>query len=327
MSEKAHLCTVIMPYYNTDPAVFRRCMQSFQSLPPEAQLLIIDDGSDQPHAAFADTFARENVRILHQKNGGVSAARNTGLQQAEGKYILFADSDDCIKDGFVQNLCRQADAYRAEVLIADITIMPDNRTERTGYPKGTVLPGRDLAAKNPRLFAGFDLCYSVRMCFDRAFLQKNRLRFREDMTISEDMVFNMQALALTQRAVAIGESYYEYWLDTPDSATRAPYKPGYFDSLEKEYEVCKAFTGENEALQVQLAAFYMDFAFYELVRNEKAGECLGYERYRALCESPMFRESILLLGKDHPCENQKAQLLYRLRHARQYRLPYVAAIK
>lgn len=317
------LCTVIVPYYNTDRAVFDRCMQSLGHVPPEVLVLIVDDGSDEAHSHIPLAYQKENIRVLRQENRGVSAARNTGLANAQGSYVCFLDSDDRAGEGFPLTFCRTARELDTEVLFSDITLMPENRTEKTGFPVNCVMPGTDLAKANPAPFFSFDLCYSVRVCFSLPFLQKNHLRFREDMTVSEDMVFNIEALMLARRAAAVRGSFYEYWLDTAQSATRTPCKKGYAESLAKEYSCCRTLVAGCPEKEKQLAAFYMDFLFYELMRSEKAGGKLTCRRYRSLCESPMFRESITLLGVSHPCENWKAKLLYQMRFFRLYLLPYL----
>lgn len=320
-------CSVIIPVYNTAESALRRCLACLP--PPEtgAQILLVDDGSCRETAALLDRYRAPHILVMHGENRGVSAARNAGLDRAEGKTILFLDSDDAARDGFFTETCDFMEKLRLEVGVFDITLQPAGETQKTGYPENRVMSGRRLIRDDPSLFQSFDLCYSVRFAFDRAFVERNGLRFRTDMAISEDMVFNMRALAAADRAAALHRSFYEYWLDTEQSATRAPYKPAFRQSLAMEYEECLRLIDGDRRLREQLAAFYMDALFYALVRNQRAGGCLTYEEYCSLCDAPMFRENILLLGASHPCENQKAQLLYRLRYYRKYRLPYRAAMK
>ncbi|MBR1811943.1 MAG: glycosyltransferase family 2 protein [Clostridia bacterium] len=316
--------TVIVPVYNTPNALLDRCFASLKHCGQDIQIIAVDDGSAPETAAYLDTF--QNIQVYHKPNGGVSSARNFGLSKAAGAYVFFLDADDTVTQAFPYAMLALMEERRLDVLISDITILPDGRTEHTGYPKNAVMPGKELAANNVLLFSAFDLCYSVRMGFSLPFLRERELKFRTDMTVSEDMVFNMQAIAAAGRVMAVGESYYEYRLDYAESATRKKYMSGYTDSMAREYETAAALFAFNGDLARQLAAFYMDFVFYNVVRNEKNGGALTYARYAQLCEKPMFRESIQYLGANHPCENAKAQLLYRLRYHRKYRLPYQAAV-
>lgn len=320
-----YTAAVIVPVYNTPEQILRRCLDSL--LPAAdggAQVVVVDDGSDETTAAILDRYSEKGFSVFHKENGGVSSARNLGLEKVDADYIFFADADDRVKPGFPMRLAERMRLDALDVLISDISILPDGRTESSGYPKNAVADGLSLAARNDSVFSGFDLCYSVRMGFSAQLVEKRGLRFREDMTVSEDMEFNMRAIAAAERVEAVAESYYEYWLDNADSATRKPYMPGYTASMEAEYRVACEYIAVTEPLRDRLAAFYMDFVFYNVIRNEKRGGTLTLARYRELCEKPMFRESILRLGPAHPCENPKAQTLYRLRYHKKYMLPYSA---
>lgn len=322
---KTYLAAVIVPVYDTPAQILCRSLDSLLAASDEhVQLIAVDDGSGEETAALLDGYAGKGFSVFHQENGGVSSARNLGVGKADAEYLFFADADDTVRPGFPCALARRMKKDRLDVLISDITVLPDGRTETTGYAKDTVSDGGTLAADNDRLFSAFDLCYSVRMGFSAALIEREGLRFREDMAVSEDMVFNMRAIAAAERVEAVGESFYEYRLDCEDSATRRAFMPGYTDSMAAEYETASALFAFTDALRDRLAAFYMDFVFYNVVRNEKRGGRLTYERYREICETPMFRESILRLGPGHRCENAKAQILYRLRYYRKYKQPYRA---
>lgn len=321
-----YLCTVIVPVYNTEPRILSRFEESIGDIPSDVQVIIVDDGSKKETADALDLLLRPNLFVYHKENGGVSSARNYALERAEGEYILFADSDDCIKNGFFTDFPKKAKENNLDVFYSDITVMPKNITDSTGFKKNEIMNGPDFIKCNPNPFKSFDFCYSVRACFKKELLDKFCIRFNENMTVSEDMVFNLNALRHSERVMASDKSYYEYWLDTENSATRAEYINGYLESLAVEYEECKKIAC-TEALKKLLAEFYMDFAFYNLVKNQKKGGKLSYAEYIALCELPMFRESIVILGKNHKCENLKADILYRLRRMRKYKLPYRVAVK
>ncbi|MBQ6165021.1 MAG: glycosyltransferase [Clostridia bacterium] len=322
---KSYLAAVIVPVYNTPAPILRRCLDSIlAAADARAQLIAVDDGSDAGTAALLDEYENKGFLVFHKENGGVSSARNLGIDKADAEYLFFADADDTVKPGFPATLAERMKEVNLDVLISDITILPDGRTESTGYPKNTVTDGKALAKDDPALFSAFDLCYSVRMGFSAELIEKKRIRFREDMSVSEDMVFNMRSIAAADRVEAVGESFYEYRLDCGNSATRKSFMPGYTDSMAIEYKTASELFALTDALRDLLAAFYMDFVFYNVVRNEKHGGALTFERYREICEMPMFRESIGRLGPAHRCENPKAQMLYRLRYYKKYKLPYSA---
>ena len=92
--------SIIVPIYNVAKHLVR-CLDSIaMQMRDDYELLLIDDGSTDASGALCDVFAREHpecrVVVIHQPNGGLSAARNAGIDKARGEYITFVDSDDYI---------------------------------------------------------------------------------------------------------------------------------------------------------------------------------------------------------------------------------------
>ena len=100
--------SVIVPVYNAEKTL-RQCVDSILGQDyRDFELLLIDDGSKDDSLAICDEYARqdERVHVLHKANGGVSSARNIGLENAQGEWITFIDSDDYITDGFFDGIAK-----------------------------------------------------------------------------------------------------------------------------------------------------------------------------------------------------------------------------
>lgn len=98
------MISVIVPVYNTEKYL-DRCIQSILSQTySNIEILLIDDGSTDSSGVICDRYAEQDsrVRVFHKENGGVSSARNMGLDNAKGEWITFVDSDDYINDNFLQ---------------------------------------------------------------------------------------------------------------------------------------------------------------------------------------------------------------------------------
>ena len=98
--------SIIVPVYNAEKYL-HRCIDSILSQTfTDFELLLIDDGSTDSSSIICDDYLREDsrVRVFHKKNGGVSSARNMGLDNAKGKWITFVDSDDFISSNFCEIL-------------------------------------------------------------------------------------------------------------------------------------------------------------------------------------------------------------------------------
>lgn len=98
--------SVIVPVYRVEPYLCR-CVDSVLSQTySDFEVILVDDGSPDNCPMICDKYAEKDrrVRVIHQKNGGLSAARNVGLQAAQGQYIAFVDSDDCIHEKLLETL-------------------------------------------------------------------------------------------------------------------------------------------------------------------------------------------------------------------------------
>ena len=109
----------LSPVYNVE-RYLRRCVdsilhQTYQDL----EVLLVDDGSTDTSGAICDEYAAQEERVtaVHQKNGGLSAARNAGLERAQGTYLCFVDSDDFLDSRMLETLCRDLQEQDADVAV------------------------------------------------------------------------------------------------------------------------------------------------------------------------------------------------------------------
>lgn len=118
--------SVIVPIYNTKPWL-EECIDSIlnQQFSESFEVLLVDDGATDGCGELCDAFAEKDsrVRVFHQENQGLSAARNTGIDAAVGRYYAFVDSDDIVAPNFLQTLfdaCEKHDAYMAVCAVEDV---------------------------------------------------------------------------------------------------------------------------------------------------------------------------------------------------------------
>ena len=100
-----------MPGYNAEKSIGRAIASVLGQSRADWELLVIDDGSTDGTAAVAGSFADPRVRCLHQENGGVSAARNRGIREAQGDYICFLDADDVWRAGHLAELAELINTF------------------------------------------------------------------------------------------------------------------------------------------------------------------------------------------------------------------------
>lgn len=104
------MISVIIPAYNAERTL-RRCVDSVLAQTyTNFELIVVDDGSKDSTAELCDHFDDERIRVFHKNNGGVSSARNLGLENAKGDYVSFIDADDYVEPCYLQNLMKGCDS-------------------------------------------------------------------------------------------------------------------------------------------------------------------------------------------------------------------------
>ena len=186
--------SVIIPVYNAEKTL-RRCVESLLFQLREAdEIILINDGSQDGSGAVCAEYAQKSSRIvyLEQPNGGVSSARNTGLDAARGRYVLFVDSDDCVPPALFRTL-EQELSDRDWDLIRFSYRVDDGKGP---YEVVSVSASYDTRAKAfPRLID--DICSKHlnppwAKVYRREILQCEQIRFPLGASVAEDRAFNIR---------------------------------------------------------------------------------------------------------------------------------------
>ena len=197
------LLSVVIPFYHVEKYI-GDCLARAAEL-SDCELLLVDDCGSDASAQIAARFcaAHAHARVIHrEKNGGLSAARNTGLAQATGEYVYFLDSDDLPEPEALMALARKASAQKLDVAKARFVFFDDETGEVT---PGPAIPETDVMTGG-ELFAG--QCGAavyepmVWQCvYRRAFLEKYGLIMAEGL-LFEDELFQAPCLLKAERAAA-----------------------------------------------------------------------------------------------------------------------------
>ena len=175
--------SVIIPVYNVAPYI-DECLNSLmqQDISPSLyEIICVDDGSTDGCAEILDTFAsnHSNVFVIHQKNGGVSAARNTGLERAGGQYVWFVDGDDFIASHCLDKLMPVLEETLPDLLFIRATAFEDGTdTGRFHIQDVPADSSSDI----------YDKWLWTRL-YKRQIISENGVRFHEGLAFSEDNLF------------------------------------------------------------------------------------------------------------------------------------------
>lgn len=252
------LVSIIIPVYNTDEKQFNKCMESVcgQSL-KDIEIIIVDDGSDERHAKIIDNaaIADDRVKIIHKQNGGVSSARNMGLDVALAAYIMFVDSDDWIDKDCCETAFNTAVSENTDI------VMWRYVKEYTGGPEEIMIyPESNLRFDYwKEQFNPFDMRL-MGMCWMKLYKKDviGRLRFNEELTNGEDVEFNFRVFERIVSAVYIDEPFYHYRQN--DASAVRSYIKDMPDRYKKTLDVLGEDVRKAKRLKRHLVKAYYSFA-------------------------------------------------------------------
>ncbi len=214
--------SVIIPFYNSEKTLWR-CLDSLRAADcPDAEILLVDDGSSDGGADICRRFDDPRMILLQQSHSGVSTARNLGLAHARGEFVLFVDSDDFVEPDYFARLDRLDPEGRYDYLLFSYFRFDGIRRRAVLLPNfSSETPdeyGPMLAAAYRRKW--INVPWNKR--YRRSILQTMELRFHPELPISEDVLFNLQYLLHCRSLRICGEPLYTVSLENPNSLTRRP---------------------------------------------------------------------------------------------------------
>lgn len=213
--------SVILPIYNAAETL-RRCLESLVGqLQDHTELLLIDDGSTDGSAQICAEYAARNpqIRLLSKENGGVSSARNLGLEMAQGEYVLFVDADDAVSDNYfsiVDNALRD----RPELLIFGAEQSGQKRQIRCSQAKPLFCQGSRCVPVLASALRRQEFNLITTKAFRRDLIARNRIRFEERLDIGEDKLFSFAYAVHVNSVRIIPDRLYYLSMDRRDSLSR-----------------------------------------------------------------------------------------------------------
>lgn len=213
------LISIIVPIYNVDKYL-ERCIdsivgQTYKNL----ETILVDDGSTDESGEIADRYADKDkrVRVIHKENGGVSSARNAGIKESTGDYIMFVDADDKIDERTCE-ICIESIKNDEDLVSFSLSHIDENEK---GESKEGAVDGRvRYLTSNKEIVEDYlrgDNLRTVARLFKRATV--GDLVFDESMRIHEDALFAFKFLEKSNSAVSINIPLY-FYISRPGSAMK-----------------------------------------------------------------------------------------------------------
>lgn len=233
----------IIPVYNVKQ-MLSECVESIKQeylKEYDYEIILVDDGSTDGSGELCDGIAEgyDKVKVIHRENGGLSAARNTGLKAAQGEYVIFIDSDDKLIDDKLSSLLETAFKYKTDVCRGDFEYLFDDKNTYPNVIKQFVaespITGIDYVKKSVE---NSDLQMMVWMnIYRRKFLLDNDLFFAEGLN-HEDEEWSPRMFYAAESVVSVPQVFYSYFIrDNSISNDRSKLAKSSLDQIKVCYRI------------------------------------------------------------------------------------------
>ena len=214
--------SVIIPVYKAE-ATIRRCLDSLLNQPHnDVEIIVINDGSPDTSGEICQEYAKKypEIRYIEKENGGVSTARNMGLDLATGDYVVFVDSDDWVYDSYFSIIEKNLNEN-------DWDLFQYSQNYTDGKEEKTRIKG-NFKSDNPQVI--FDkiiesMCHKhinkpIDKVYKRSIIEENNLRFHKDLCVGEDRTFNIAFSLHVKKWCIIPDLIYWVSLENGESLSR-----------------------------------------------------------------------------------------------------------
>lgn len=206
--------SIIVPVFNTKKEAIKRCMASIAKTGIPLEVLLVDDGSEKETRLFCQKLKKvdDRIRYFRKENGGVSSARNYGIEAARGNYILFLDADDELSENFFDSL-EDLQFYTDDWVLFDTDILNQENgqvTRRRIFSDGEE-PG------NVQVMEKILGCSDLNECWGklirRDFLSDYNIFFPVGVIQGEDTIFNIKIACCARRIGYSSRCSYRYYME------------------------------------------------------------------------------------------------------------------
>lgn len=207
--------TIIIPVYNVEKYMLIQCLDSILNQTyKNIELIIVDDGSKQDVADLCEEYRASHshfdIKVVHNRNGGASVARNTGIEISTGAYITFVDADDWIDDDYVEQLYKKIVKSNADIVMCSrVFEFKSNSKHDSFFDKDKVFSSqnkKELIRKSITTGVAGTWCKLYR----REFLVKNNLKYDKNLRRTQDIIFNLYAFQKADKIIYFNKSIYHY---------------------------------------------------------------------------------------------------------------------
>lgn len=273
------MISIVVPFYCTKKEYFDKCMMSLlKDKEADVEILIIDDGSPEEYQTIINSYVSDQrVKIFHENHKGVSNARNIGMINATGEWLMFVDSDDYLEDGYAKDLIALTEDTDADIIIfngygdrygksiKNKYFIKEHKDYGISVEDKCMVMGAGLAlGRTPeyhRCFYTLGAPYSKLLKVD--YIKRNDIKFDDDIKFAEDTLFSMNLIMKANHIYYSDLYLYHYYMN--EESVTGKYRKGLAEDMDLFFQTAWQFIKEND-LTSQLEESYYIRAFLESQR-------------------------------------------------------------
>lgn len=257
--------SVIVPVYKVEN-VLHYCIDSILNQTyKDFELILVDDGSPDNSGKICDEYAKKDnrIKVIHKENGGVSSARNCGIDAAKGKYVCFVDSDDYVNKNYLEILIKTKSkhpeidniwCYFQTVTNYDSSagnlIVDDNKN---------IYSVKDIMTLHEKWLDAGPVC----KLYDRKTILKNGLTFDSNLSLGEDLIFNFQYLDCTNGNIFVMPKKLYSYVRVSDCSLSQKYYPNMFEIYKTINSTMHCFIAKWNCSEEQVKKYFNAY-FYSI---------------------------------------------------------------
>lgn len=309
--------SIIIPAYNAE-AYLPQCLDSILAQKHQGcEVIVVDDGSTDSTAALLERYP--DVKVVHQENHGMSTARNRGLYEARGEYILFVDSDDLLTAGALETLV--AKLTGEDIIAFNAKKLHDATGEQTYHPtirEPETTDGWTYFCRHRLESTDIHFVCIWQRAYRRQFLIDNNLRFADGILRAEDDLFTTQVMLAAKTLRTITPCLYIYRIRA-NSITTTVDRRRFDDSLRVQRQLADLFIPlqgvDKKVIYRVLASNYINL-FSRKTKNlygnidREMKRWVDWRQFRTVCLTPRHRRLYHLI-RIHPSLFRFYELLTR----------------
>ena len=295
--------SVIMPVYNAEKSLKKSVDSVLNQTFPDFELIIVDDGSTDSSGLLCDEYAVKDkrVKVIHQENSGVSKTRNTGIDAANGEYLVFLDSDDVMDLNLLEDNLNIVRKLNPDVLIFNFRYTFADHSVDNTFKQDEIFFGDNKKFFDEKLEMVVEkelMNAPWNKIIRRDLVKNNKLYFDERYSILEDAMFSLMVCAKAE-TICINSDIYHSYILWETGSLRTKWTDNRFSAIKEFYRLERKYCSRYEENQQQLHFFAKRFgnhilAYMQMVSvNSELSFKKKRELIKEVCNDNKVRQTLL----------------------------------